>query len=53
MNFELITVNEYYGNSYCGSREAKLYTDGRLEYIPLPEYPDDDLDEEEDDDEDE
>ncbi|WP_158553339.1 hypothetical protein [Peribacillus saganii] len=36
MGFELITVNEYCGNNYCGSQQAKLYEDGRLEYLPPP-----------------
>jgi hypothetical protein len=46
-SYELILVYEYWGNSFEGTREAKLYADGRLDYIPLPEYPDDDLEEEE------
>jgi hypothetical protein len=51
MDYELITVREYWGNNFEGSRQAKLYADGRLVYEPEPDYPDED--EEEDDDENE
>lgn len=37
MSFEIITVNEYYGNNFCSKRQAKLYENGKLEFIPIPE----------------
>ncbi|MEH6992615.1 hypothetical protein V7075_07855 [Neobacillus drentensis] len=51
MEYEIITVNHYWGNSFEGSRQAKLFADGRIEYEPEPDYPD--FEEEEDDDENE
>jgi len=36
---EELTVNEYYGNNYCGSRQAKYYEATRtIVYEPEPEY---------------
>lgn len=43
MNFEIITIHEHYGNFAEGSREAKLFADGSIEYVPEPDYPDEDL----------
>jgi len=37
MSYEIITVNEYYGNNFCSKRQAKLYENGKLEYLPIPE----------------
>ncbi|MBV7509782.1 hypothetical protein KW850_32405 [Bacillus sp. sid0103] len=39
MSYEIIQVNEYYGNNFSGSRLAKLYSNGRLEYLPEPDPP--------------
>lgn len=54
MNFESITVHEYEGNDFDRSRKAKLYENGKLEYLPEPDYPDEEeeelIDEEEDED---
>lgn len=38
MNYEIITVHEYYGNNFDRSREAMLFENGRLEFFPEPEY---------------
>ncbi|WP_263629538.1 hypothetical protein [Bacillus tianshenii] len=34
MAYEIIQVNHYYGNNFSGSKWAKLYENGRLEYLP-------------------
>jgi len=47
MKFEIVFVNEYSGNNFCGRREARYYENGHLEYIPEPDLPDEDDDEEE------
>jgi hypothetical protein len=39
MDYEIITVNEYYGNNFSYKRQAILYEDGTLEYLPEPEPP--------------
>jgi hypothetical protein len=41
MDYELITVREYWGNNLESTREAKQYSDGRIELVPLPDYPPD------------
>jgi hypothetical protein len=41
MDYEIITVHEYSGNNLEQTRQAKLYTNGTLEYFPEPEYDDD------------
>lgn len=41
MRYQIITVNEYYSNEFVISREAKLYENGALEYLPEPEYKED------------
>jgi hypothetical protein len=33
-----IRVNEYDGNDFNRSREAKLYENGTIEYLPEPDY---------------
>lgn len=38
MKFEIIEVNEYFGNNFSGSG-------GRLEYLPEPELPEEDEEE--------
>jgi hypothetical protein len=40
MEYEFINVDEYYGNNFERTRQAKLYKDGTLEYLPEPEYED-------------
>lgn len=36
---EIITVHEYWGNDFCGSRKAKYYPATRtIEYFPEPVY---------------
>jgi hypothetical protein len=52
MDYEIIMVHEYDGNNFDRSREAKLFTNGTLEYEPEPEYDEDDelIEEEEDED---
>jgi hypothetical protein len=37
MSYEIITVNEYYGNNLSSKKQAKLYENGWLEYLPDPE----------------
>jgi hypothetical protein len=52
-SFVELKVNEYYGNDFCGSRNAKYYEATRkIEYEPEPECDEDDelIDEEEDED---
>jgi hypothetical protein len=40
MSFEIITVNEFYGNNFSYKRQAKLYENGTLEYLPEPDIQD-------------
>jgi hypothetical protein len=40
MKYEVLTVNEYCGNYFTKSYEAKLYENGKLEPLPEPDYPD-------------
>jgi hypothetical protein len=47
MSFVIITVHEHYGNFFSRSREAKLFENGTLEYLPEPVYEDDEYNEEE------
>jgi hypothetical protein len=47
MNYEIITVNEYFGNNLERTRQAKLYKNGTLEFLPEPVYEDDEEDNEE------
>lgn len=35
---EVITVSEYYGNNLETTRQAILYRDGTIEYLPEPDY---------------
>ena len=35
---EVITVSEYYGNNLETVRQAILYRDGTIEYLPEPDY---------------
>jgi hypothetical protein len=52
-SFVELRVHEYYGNDFCGSRNAKYYEATRkIEYEPEPEYDEDHeiIDEEEDED---
>jgi hypothetical protein len=41
---EIITVHEYFGNNFSTTRQAKL-ENGRLEYLPEPEYEEEDEEE--------
>jgi hypothetical protein len=51
--YELINISTYYANNLESTRQAKLYADGWIEEIPLPDYPDEDeIQTEEEDDED-
>ena len=50
VDYEIITIHEYFGNNFSRSRQAKLYSNGLIEYLPEPEYedtPDEEKDEEE------
>jgi hypothetical protein len=38
MDYELITVREYWGNNLESTRTAKLFSNGQLEYEPEPDY---------------
>jgi hypothetical protein len=49
MDYELITVHEYDGNNFDRSREAKLFENGKLDYLAEPEYEEEELIEEEED----
>nr|WP_263327856.1 hypothetical protein [Neobacillus sp. Marseille-Q6967] len=53
MDYEIITVYEYYGNNLEQTRQAKLYANGILEYLPEPEWPDEEIEEVSDEDEEE
>jgi hypothetical protein len=44
MSFVIITVHEHEGNFFSHSREAKLYENGTLEYLPEPVYEEDEDD---------
>ncbi|MEH7505137.1 hypothetical protein V7152_24595 [Neobacillus drentensis] len=46
--YELITLREYWGNHLESTRTAKLFSDGRLEFEPEPDYPDEDYEDEDD-----
>ena len=46
MDFQLITLREYWGNNLESTRQVKQYADGRLEELPLPDIPDEDFEEE-------
>jgi hypothetical protein len=37
MEYEIITVNHYYANNFSGKKQAKLYENGDLEYLPFIE----------------
>ncbi|MBY6087009.1 hypothetical protein [Priestia flexa] len=38
---ELITVYEHSGNNFETARQAILYRDGSIDYLPEPEYEED------------
>ncbi|WP_223592760.1 hypothetical protein [Neobacillus bataviensis] len=46
MDYEIIKIHLYLGNNYIDTKEARFYSNGKLEYFPEPEYDDEeDLDE--------